>query len=545
MRSTRPAARHFGRPVYCFLFLLLLTLSTPAIVARAADDETGEPDEYDVTARVVRISLLTGEVNLTRAGKADSERARLNLPLVEGDVLSTAPDARLEIQIDARNFVRVGSNSILKIVTLRDGGVALSLVEGTASVRLAKFDHDRESFEIDAPKTTLAAEKSGLYRIDAGKDGHVKLTARNGGRARIYSETSGFALRDGRSAELIIDGPDAGEWEMLAANQTDSWDDWINDREQYLAQRLHYDNKYYDEDLWGAEDLDAYGAWTYADEYGWIWRPHTTVISSYNDWAPYRYGEWSWCPPYGWTWVGNEPWGWAPYHYGRWVYYNNYWAWVPRNKNKPHRNWWRPALVAFLSIDFSFGNQICWYPLSYRDRDPRSRNYHRDRDDRRSDRDHDDRRDPDRGHRWRGVTSVPTRDFGGPHPRIRPVDERWARRVASAEPLRDVPVRPTQEDNRNRGDGTERRGTQTGGEARRRDWPERRTGAANRDPGVPLDTELRRSRGWNGREARPQFPVATGGAGGMETRPTGAVVRPTRSLPEADPAAGTGNSEDW
>jgi hypothetical protein len=215
MRSTRPAARHFGRPVYCFLFLLLLTLSTSAIVARAADDETGEPDEYDVTARVVRISLLTGEVNLTRAGKADSERARLNLPLVEGDVLSTAPDARLEIQIDARNFVRVGSNSILKIVTLREGGIALSLVEGTASVRLAKFDHDRESFEIDAPKTTLAAEKSGLYRIDAGKDGHVKLTARDGGRARIYSETSGFALRDGRSAELIIDGPDAGEWEML------------------------------------------------------------------------------------------------------------------------------------------------------------------------------------------------------------------------------------------------------------------------------------------------------------------------------------------
>ena len=34
------------------------------------------------------------------------------------------------------------------------------------SVRLAKFDRDHEYFEVDAPKTTLAAEKNGLYRID-------------------------------------------------------------------------------------------------------------------------------------------------------------------------------------------------------------------------------------------------------------------------------------------------------------------------------------------------------------------------------------------
>src|SRR5437660_620941 len=375
MRSTRP--------VYRTLFLLLLallTFSTTKTIARAADDEA---DEYDRKARVVRISLITGAVNLKRKGNADWERARLNFALVEGDTISTDREARVEIQIDARNFVRLGPNSVLRIVTLRDEGVALSVVEGTVSVRLAKFDRDKEYFEVDAPKTTLAAEKKGLYRIDVSREGRVRLTARDGGRARIYSETSGFALRDGRSAELVYEGADAGDWEFSVAGVSDSWDNWIDNRERYLAERLHYDVQYYDSYLWGAEDLDAYGDWRYASDYGWIWQPRIYVINNYYNWAPYRYGSWVWVSPYGWTWVGQEPWGWAPYHYGRWVYYNNSWAWCPRIRNQ-HRSWWRPALVAFFSIDINFGSEVCWYPLSYHQRDPRSRHYERhDRDPRR------------------------------------------------------------------------------------------------------------------------------------------------------------------
>src|SRR5687767_2829936 len=144
MRSTRP--------FYSAFLLLLLTLLTVPTIARAADDEAEEPDEYDVKARVVRISLLTGEVNLRRDGSTEPERARLNYPLVEGDTISTAAESRVEIQVDARNFIRLGPNTVLKIVTLRDEGVALSLTEGTASVRLAKFDPTKESFEVDAPK---------------------------------------------------------------------------------------------------------------------------------------------------------------------------------------------------------------------------------------------------------------------------------------------------------------------------------------------------------------------------------------------------------
>ena len=214
MRSTR---RSIWSGISATILLLFLTLLSTTTIARAADDSE-DGDEYDVNARVVRISLITGEVSVKRNGNTDWERARLNTPLVEGDAISTDRDSRVELQIDARNFVRLGANSMLRIVTLRDEGVALSVVEGTASIRLAKFDRDHEYFEVDAPKTTLAAEKKGLYRIDVSRDGRVRLSARDGGRARIYSETSGFELRDGRTAELIVEGADDGDWQIGRAH---------------------------------------------------------------------------------------------------------------------------------------------------------------------------------------------------------------------------------------------------------------------------------------------------------------------------------------
>src|SRR5688572_16907527 len=160
------------------LLSLLLTFLSVTITARAEDDE---PDDYDVKARVVRVSLMVGDVQLKRNESKQWELIRLNYPLVEGDTVSTGKDSQLEIQFDSRNFVRLPANSVLRIVTLRDEGTALSVLEGTITVRIAKLDRDREYFEIDAPRTTLAIEKNGSYRIDVPREGRVRLTVRDGG----------------------------------------------------------------------------------------------------------------------------------------------------------------------------------------------------------------------------------------------------------------------------------------------------------------------------------------------------------------------------
>lgn len=508
--------------IFSLLLILLLTSFTANVFAFADDEEEGE--SYDEQARVVRISMLKGETTLKRKSNTDWERAKLNFPLVEGDTVATDRESQLEIQIDARNFVRLGSNSMLRIQTLRDDGIALSVIEGTASIRLAKFDREHEYFEIDAPQSTLAAEQKGLYRVDVARAGRVRFTVTDGGRARIYSETSGFALRSGRSAELINEGSNAGDWEMSAAAAPDSWDDWVSERERYLAERLRYPSDRYDSYVWGGEDLDAYGNWSYVNDYGWIWRPHVTVINNYYNWAPYRYGTWTWVWPYGWTWVGYEPWGWAPYHYGRWIYYNNYWAWCPRSHYYRHRSWWRPALVAF---NISIGH-VSWYPLSYHHRDPRSRHYDRHKNlvglqGRRP-------RFSEIAYE-RAVTISDIGEFGGDG-RFRGVSGALARRIINEPPVKgDLPLRPANVySQKTLGGDVIERTTQSKARVKPAiDVTERPTGAAIRKVGLPLDGELRQSRVFGGRESKV-VPSTRVPDGSVESRPTGAVTRPPKTI---------------
>ncbi|HVG34532.1 MAG TPA: DUF6600 domain-containing protein [Pyrinomonadaceae bacterium] len=530
------------------LFIMLLLLSASLSVVRA-DDEDADTDEYDVTARVVRTSLLEGQVELRRAGNKAWEQARLNLPLVEGDTLATGRDARVELQLDAHNFVRLDANSLLRIVTLRSEGIVLSLVEGTATIRLARFDRKREYFEIDMPKTTMSVEQTGLYRLDVARDGGLRLIARDGGRARVYADADGFTLRDERSATLTYAGGTEGDWQFSAASSFDTWDTWVNDRERYLAARLRYEqrDRYYDADIWGAEELDAYGEWVYADNYGWVWRPHTTVTNNYHDWAPYRHGHWRWCPPYGWTWVGDEPWGWAPYHYGRWVYYNQGWCWAPRGYSFRYgRNWWRPALVAFVYVPSSYGEHVAWYPLTYGQHDPHRRN-HRPRS-------RPGRLTPLRGRELdnlrrinpamaRAVTTVPVREFGTEGARLRPAAAAIARNAMNSEPVR-LPVRTSDQT------GAAARDTRSGRLPAARPAPivpaaaqlERPTGAAERSPSVPLDDELWRTRVYQGRQPRPARPPAVGAGTDPADRDTGAVTRP--ALPATRPPLNAGDTDD-
>jgi Family of unknown function (DUF6600) len=510
--------------------------ASPAIVYAAADDASEEEsDEYDVTARVMRTSMLQGEVTLRRAGAQEWERATLNLPLLEGDTVATASGARLEIQIDARNFLRVGADSVLRIVTLRDNGIALSLTQGTVTLRLARFDATKEYFEMDAPKSTLSAEKPGLYRLDVTPEGRVRFTVRDSGRARIYSETAGFTLREERTAELIDAGAEEGDWQLAAAAAFDAWDTWIEERERYLATHLRYEERerYYDQDIWGAEELDDYGDWVSAPEYGgWVWCPRPTAVNSYPNWAPYRHGHWRWSPPYGWTWVADEPWGWAPYHYGRWVYYNNNWCWAPRGHGyRQRRNPWRPALVAIINVS----DQVAWYPLTHGQHDPYRRNRGR----------HEERpgqpRPHDRGNRHPvnpgGVTCVPARDFGNRWARPRPATTEIARRAVNNDPTQArLPQAPRGDSDRDVTGNRDR-------DRRARNWPgrnasvnppgnwrERPTGAAARRPGAPLDGELRRTRLYNGRAPQPSSSPVEGGAAQPSDRSTGAVERPSRSF---------------
>ena len=358
------------------------TISPPTAKTQAADNDDDVPE---VTARVARISYLNGDAKIRRADAKDWEKVALNLPVVEGDEIATDIDSHIEIQFDKNAHIRLAENSYLRIVNLKDEGIAVSLSLGTMNLRVTKFDKDKSFFEIDAPKTTVSVQRSGSYRIDAGRDGdsEVRVTATFGGEARVYSDNAGFTIKNGRAARIFIDGANAGEWEAADASRfADDFDRWSADRDDVILRRLAdaYYDKYYDDDIYGADDLNGNGEWINTADYGWVWRPFSSAINIYDDWSPYRYGHWRWMLPFGWTWVNDEPWGWATYHHGRWFYYNGYWVWSAYGYYRPSRSWWQPALV-YISI---VSDNICWYPLNYHHRHSDFNwQYHHDRNDNR------------------------------------------------------------------------------------------------------------------------------------------------------------------
>ncbi len=500
-----------------------IAAAQPAVTAADVDD--GLPD-----ARVVRISLLRGTVWLQRGGESEWEQATLNFPLVEGDRLATSRDARVEIQFDRDNFARLDQNATLHLVTLRPEGVALSLTEGTLSVRLHRFTNVQSYFEVDAPNTTVAFEKAGLYRLDVDDMSGIRFTVRDDGRARLYSEQDAFTVRHDRTVERRNNGTAEGDWSFTSAVAFDYWDDWASQRDRFIAERRgERATRPYDEDVWGADELDGYGDWIETRDYGRVWRPHRAAISRYADWAPYRYGHWRWRPPYGWTWVGDEDWGWAPYHYGRWVYYDNNWCWTPRFYGYTRARW-RPALVVFVILNRPrYGNHIAWYPLDYHQQNPR---YYPPRHDGRNAAPSRDSLTPLRREeiarlertnpaRLRAITTIPAGDFGRMTARTRAADRELAREALTAEPVRGrLPVIPA--NRRTEGmsaDATEnRRVRPIDGASRGAARGERVTrGDANGDANGATER--------NGETIVAARPPAAPPTRTIEARPTGAATR--------------------
>ncbi len=352
-----------------FFFLPLLFMCAGNVSgAVLVDDYTPE-----VTARVVRISFIRGDVQIRRSGdepsdKQEWERAALNLPIVEGDEIATGANTVVEIQLDSSKHIRLWENAYLKFTTLRDEGIAISLPQGTMNFRALDFDKTKSYFEIDAPSTTLSIEKAGMYRVDAGdtRNSEIRVSATEDGEVKVYTQSSGFTLRSGRTARIFIEGNYAGDYETNGvARITDEFDEWVLQRDAVIAKRLKeaFYDKYYDRDIYGAEDLNEYGEWIYTKKYGYVWKPYPNSVSSYANWSPYRYGHWRWVPFYGWTWVNDEPWGWATYHHGRWVWDGGYWVWTPYAYARWRRSWWQPAMISIVT----WNGSVIWFPLGYSD----------------------------------------------------------------------------------------------------------------------------------------------------------------------------------
>lgn len=309
---------------------------------------------------VARISLIDGEVSMLRQGDTTWTSAALNTPLVSGDEVYVADAGRLELELDANDALRLAGDSDLHISRFFGSDLQLQLRAGTLSYTAS--DRNFLAAEIETPNMSVRPLSAGVLRIDVVDATHASVTVWHG-RAEVFASNGRVEVEEGQQIQ-IQGATDNAQYQIVAAPALDTWDQWVQQREDRV--RNARSDRYMNRDIYGGEDLDAYGTWVAVPHYGECWQPTYFV----SDWSPYYYGRWLWTPYYGWSWVSYEPWGWAPYHFGRWFWAPRWgWVWWPGFRH--HHAIWAPAYVSFFfgsgtfvqGLGFGPG-VVAWVPLA-------------------------------------------------------------------------------------------------------------------------------------------------------------------------------------
>ena len=314
--------------------------------------------QVDPPARVARLGYLSGNVSFTPAGENDWVQAQVNRPVVTGDKLWTDAGGRAELQIGAAT-VRLDQSSSFDVLNLDDQLAQMELTQGALNLDVSRL-RGNEAYEIDTPTIAFVANRVGDYRIDVNPAGYTVVTARRGGGDAIGEAGKRIRIEEGQSVRFNNSQLNVNDYQVSQIGAPDAFDSFATERVQRYAQAAPA--RYVSEDVVGYQDLDQYGTWDDAPQYGHVWYPNEVAAG----WAPYHDGNWAWVDPWGWTWVDNSPWGYAPFHYGRWAYIGSRWGWVPGPVDVAPV--YAPALVAFVggggfSVGISIGGPIGWFAL--------------------------------------------------------------------------------------------------------------------------------------------------------------------------------------
>ena len=295
----------------------------------------------------LRISLIDGDVQIKTEDTGEWVPASINMPLKDGDGVWVPEGGKTELHLIEGTLLRLDQESALEILTVEKNSSQFYLTEGRA---YAHFTGSRGSLlQIDTPLSSVRAYERADFRINVNRSGQTTISVYRG---FVYAESQSGKTRVEAGNALSVAERNYAELSPLAP--ADEWERWNKNRDRQLAQRKP-PSRYLPEELRGySNDLEENGTWTYAREYGYVWRPSVVVSAG---WAPYQAGRWVWMAG-DYVWVSYEPWGWMPYHYGRWAFVVSLgWCWVPPVHGAIY---WGPGFVGWVYTP----TYVAWVPLA-------------------------------------------------------------------------------------------------------------------------------------------------------------------------------------
>jgi FecR protein len=283
-------------------------------------------------ARIIRLSLVQGDVRILHDSKGDPlandkapwERAELNLPIRQHDVLAT-DNGRAEVEFENGAMAFINENSVLEFfdLSLDDGSLTTRLIlrQGTGSfyVNPARDDY----FSVTGGDFTAEAAGRANFRMDNFDDGSTVAVVK--GQVNVVRKNDTKLLVKGQALTMSASDATAN---VSSAPQGDDFDRWVSGREDSVVTATNAAMQYSNSSSYvsGFGDLYTYGGFYPIAGMGYGWQPYGVGLG----WSPFDYGNWFYGPQFGWSFIGSQPWGWLPYHYGGWFFQPGIgWLWTP------------------------------------------------------------------------------------------------------------------------------------------------------------------------------------------------------------------------
>src|SRR5271168_5653118 len=336
---------------------------------------TAPPAAADLShARIIRLSLVQGDVRFTRDAQGDPltngkniwEAAILNLPIREGYVLAT-DQGRAEVEFENGAMAFLSENTVIEFYDLSlDNGARttrLVLRQGAASFYVNPASGDY--FSVTGGDFTAQANGKCNFRLDNFDDGSsVNVIA---GHVAVVRKDQTTELAKGQS--LSMSAGDAKAANIGRVPDSDDFDRWVSGREDSVVTATNAGLQYANNSSYtsGFGDLYTYGSWFPVGGYGYGWRPYGAGFG----WSPFDSGGWFQDSAFGWGFIGNQPWGWLPYHYGGWIFQPGFgWVWVPGNLGNVGFTTWRPATATWVRSNTGTVGIVPTHPLDNRGQTP-------------------------------------------------------------------------------------------------------------------------------------------------------------------------------
>jgi len=209
------------------------------------------------------ISYLERYATILPANQDESLEAVINMPLVAGDRVDTAREARMEVVLADGNTLWMDEYTTLSfdaVAFSRDSEAertVIFLAEGSIIVEVSEFVLSPKPTRIDSRGATVYLDERGLYRLRALPTGGLRLEVLEG-LAEAATTAGGVLIRGKTTAEV-------GGGEVQRTGLQFTWDDdfaaWVEMRRQVAAgeSSQHVDLRYSRQ----AAQLDNYGSWMY------------------------------------------------------------------------------------------------------------------------------------------------------------------------------------------------------------------------------------------------------------------------------------------